>query len=145
VSHASTPDDAPPRPQVRTTPPTDQELLTTLFDLGRQVTAVLDLDELLQKIPGMIARLVDFQAFAAYLLDEKRGELRIAHAVGYPPETAATLRLKVGQGLVGTAVAESRSLLVDDVRPSRVTSRPCPARDRRSSCRSAGKGRRSAR
>jgi len=35
----------------RATPrPSDQQLLTTLFDLGRQVTSVLDLDELLQRI-----------------------------------------------------------------------------------------------
>lgn len=118
MNDASSPENSavPPRTQARLTRPTDQELLTTLFDLGRQVSAVLDLDELLEKVPAMIARLVDFQAFAAYLLDEKRGELRIAHAVGYPPSAVAALRLKVGQGLVGTAVAEGRSLLVDDVR-----------------------------
>ena len=44
-----------------TTPrPTDSQLLTTLFDLGRQVTAVLNLDELLQRIPQMISRLTEF-------------------------------------------------------------------------------------
>ena len=32
-------------------------------------TSVLDLDELLQKIPQLIARLTEFQAFAVYLLD----------------------------------------------------------------------------
>ena len=95
--------------------PTDQELLRILFDLGREVTAVLDLDELLQKVPQLISRLVEFQAFAVYLLDEKRGDLKIAYSVGYPPEVADTLRLNVGQGLVGTAVAEGRPLLVDDV------------------------------
>ena len=62
----------------------EQELLTTLFDLGRQVTAVLDLDELLQQIPQLIGRLISFDAFAVYLLDERRGELRVAYSVGYP-------------------------------------------------------------
>ena len=37
--------------------PTDTELLSTLFELGREVTSVLDLEELLAKIPQLIARL----------------------------------------------------------------------------------------
>ena len=92
---------------------TDQ--LTTLFALGREVASVLDLDELLQKIPQLIARLTKFQAFAAYLLDPKANELRIAYSVGYSDDTARTLRLKVGHGLVGAAVAEGQPILVNDV------------------------------
>jgi hypothetical protein len=51
----------------------EHELLTTLFDLGRQVTSVLDLDDLLHQIPRLIGRLISFEAFAVYLLDERRG------------------------------------------------------------------------
>ena len=94
---------------------TTNEALTTLFALGREVTSVLDLGELLQKIPQLIARLTDFQAFACYLLDSKHEELTIAYSVGYPDEVARTLRLKVGHGLVGAAVAEGKPLLVNDV------------------------------
>jgi sigma-B regulation protein RsbU (phosphoserine phosphatase) len=96
--------------------PTDTELLSTLFDLGREVMSVLDLDELLAKIPQLIARLTRFSAFSVYLLDEKRHELRIAYAVGYPEEVATNLRLKVGQGVVGAAVEEGRPILVNDIR-----------------------------
>jgi phosphoserine phosphatase RsbU/P len=93
---------------------TDQELVTTLFDLGRQVAAVLDLDELLQQIPKLIRRLIPFEAFAIYLLDEKRGELRSAYSVGYPIQ-ADPVKLKLGQGLVGAAVASEQPLLVNDL------------------------------
>ncbi len=96
--------------------PSDQQLLETLFDLGRQVTSVLDLDELLQRIPQLISRLTTYQAFAVYLIDEKRGDLSIAYAVGYPDEAVARLRMRVGEGIVGTAVLEEHSILVDDVR-----------------------------
>ena len=95
--------------------PTDRQLVTTLFDLGRQVTSVLDLDELLQRIPQLIRRLTEFQAFAVYLIDEKRGDLHIAYSVGYPEGAASGVRLAVGQGVIGTAVAEARPLLIDDV------------------------------
>ena len=91
------------------------EALTTLFALGREVTSVLDLDELLQKIPQLIARLTKFEAFAVYLLDPRRDELTIAYSVGYSDEVARTLRLKVGHGLVGAAVAAGQPLLVNDV------------------------------
>ncbi len=89
--------------------------LKALFDLGREVASVLDLDELLHKIPQLIARLTKFQAFAVYLLDPKRNELSIAYSVGYPDEVTRNLRLKVGHGLVGAAVAEGKPILVNDV------------------------------
>lgn len=93
----------------------DTELLATLFELGREVTSVLDLDELLPKIPHLISRLTSFTVFSVYLLDERRGDLRIAYAVGYPEDVVKNFRLEVGQGVVGTAVAEQRPILVGDV------------------------------
>src|SRR5687768_18048834 len=97
VSQGFPADEAP----AETGPPapdrSEHELLTTLFDLGRQVTAVLDLDDLLQQIPRLIGRLISFEAFAVYLLDERRGELRSAYSVGYP-DTISPVRLKPGAG-----------------------------------------------
>ena len=93
----------------------DQELVATLFELGREVSAVLDLDELLRRIPRLIARLTPFTVFSVYLLDEKRQDLGIAYAEGYPEDLVRTFRLRVGQGIVGTAVAEQRPIRVNDV------------------------------
>jgi sigma-B regulation protein RsbU (phosphoserine phosphatase) len=115
VSHGYT-SDAPPPPSsaVNAADPYEHELVTTLFDLSRQVAAVLDFDELLRQIPRLIGRLISFEAFAVYLLDERRGELRLAYAVGYPePEKA--VRLRPGVGLVGSAVLSEQPLLVNDV------------------------------
>ena len=95
------------------------ETLTALFDLGRQVTAVLDLGELLRKTPELIRRLIAFDAFAVYLLDKNRRSLSIAYAVGYPEEVTRTLRRKVGEGLVGRAVADGQPLLVNDLQADR--------------------------
>jgi phosphoserine phosphatase RsbU/P len=95
--------------------PTEQELLATLFDLGRQVTSVLDLDELLQKIPKLIARLTDYRAFAVYLIDQKRGDLKMAYSVGYPDDLSRAWRLKIGEGLIGAAAAEGVPVIVNDV------------------------------
>jgi sigma-B regulation protein RsbU (phosphoserine phosphatase) len=95
--------------------PTDQQTLETLFDLGRQVTSVLDLEALLHRIPELVRRLLPFEALAVFLLDERKGELRIAYSEGYPEGSAEHVRLKVGQGMVGRAVAEGRAFLHGDV------------------------------
>jgi sigma-B regulation protein RsbU (phosphoserine phosphatase) len=95
--------------------PQDQELVATLFELGREVSAVLDFDELLRRIPGLIARLTSFTVFSVYMVDERRQELKIAYAEGYPLELVLNFRLKVGEGIVGAAVAEQRPILVNDV------------------------------
>jgi sigma-B regulation protein RsbU (phosphoserine phosphatase) len=50
-----------------------------------------------------------------YLLDPKRNELTVAYSVGYPDEVSRTLRLQVGSGLVGAAVAEGQPILVNNV------------------------------
>ena len=112
------PQDTPsdPRLQAVGRGATDTELLSTLFELGREVTSVLDLEELLAKIPQLIARLTRFSAFSVYLLDEGRQDLRIAYAVGYPEEVWSTLRLPLGEGVVGAAVQEGRPILVNDIR-----------------------------
>src|SRR5512141_63490 len=116
--HSSVPDQpvspAPPSPSAAPRP-TDQQLLTTLFDLGRQVTSVLNLEELLQRIPQLISRLIEFTAFAVYLIDERRHDLFLAYAVGYPEDRLRTTRMRVGQGIVGAAVAEEHPVLVHDV------------------------------
>jgi sigma-B regulation protein RsbU (phosphoserine phosphatase) len=92
----------------------EREILLTLFDLGREVASVLDLDELLRKIPELIGRLIPFDAFAVYLLDERRSVLKIAYAVGYPP-AAADFRVRLSEGIVGRVVETRQALVVGDV------------------------------
>jgi sigma-B regulation protein RsbU (phosphoserine phosphatase) len=92
----------------------ERDVLAILFDLGRQVMSVLDPEELLRRVADLIGRLIEYQAFAVYLLDEKRGELKLTYGVGYP-ETTRGFKLKVGQGLVGAAVAGRQPILVGDL------------------------------
>ena len=93
----------------------DRDTLATLFDLGRRVTSVLHLDELLPRIPELIGRLISFDAFAVYLLDDARETLGVAWSVGYAEDIARAARLQLGEGLVGAAVAEREPLLSNDL------------------------------
>ena len=92
----------------------ERDVLLTLFDLGRQMASVIELDELLAALPGFIGRLIPFDAFALYLLDERRRDvLRIAHAVGYPD--VQQFRVSLGQGLVGRVVSAQQTAVIGDV------------------------------
>jgi hypothetical protein len=114
VSQGSTSEGPPPDAVPPAAGPPDHDLVTTLVDLGRQVTSVLDLDTLLERIPRLIARLISFEAFAVYLLDERRGELRTAYTVGYPASDQP-LRLNPKVGLVGAAVSSEQPVLVNNL------------------------------
>ena len=103
------------RPLSNAASASDAELLSILAELAREVSSVLDLDALLEKIPALISRLTQFNVFSVYLLDEQRQELAIAYAQGYPEEIVKHFTLKIGQGAVGQAVAEQRTILIDDV------------------------------
>jgi phosphoserine phosphatase RsbU/P len=111
VTHPELPDVEAPSPAR----PSERDKLLTLFDLGHQVTSVLELGELLQRIPELIARLITFDAFAVFLLESRTETLRVAYSVGYPEEAARAFRLTVGQGLVGSAVAGREAMLVHDL------------------------------
>ena len=92
----------------------ERDVLLTLFDLGRQVASCINFDELLGRLPDLIGRLIQFDAFAVYLLDEKRSELTIAYAVGYPDTTG--FKLQLSQGLVGRVISAQQSLVLGDIR-----------------------------
>lgn len=70
----------------------DAELLAILAELGREVSSVLDLDALLERIPQLISRLTKFTVFSVYLLDEKREELSIAYALATRKRSSSTSR-----------------------------------------------------
>ena len=93
---------------------TDRDILLTLFDLGRKVTSVIDLDELLPRIPELIGRLIPFDAFAVYFFKEKRNELTLGYAVGYP-EHASTIVFPASRGLLGRVVTTQQPVVVGDV------------------------------
>jgi len=95
-------------------PSSERDILLALFDLGREVASMLDLEELLQKLPDLIRRLIPFDAFAVYLTDEKRKSVRIGHAVGYPP-VSPDFRLKLSEGIVGQVVTTRQTVVLGDV------------------------------
>jgi sigma-B regulation protein RsbU (phosphoserine phosphatase) len=92
------------------------EVLSVLNEIAVELTSILDLDPLLERVGQLLRRLIDYQMFTIMLLDEK-GEIlitRYAWRFGY---THAPLRrISITGGLVGAAVREWRPINVPDVR-----------------------------
>jgi sigma-B regulation protein RsbU (phosphoserine phosphatase) len=104
------------RPDPAVVSPEAARFVSTLVEINHEITSILDLDELLQKIAELTHRIVPFEVFAIYLLDDQNQELYLRFAIGHPPEVVKNLRIKLGDGVTGTAAMERRMVVVDDVR-----------------------------
>src|SRR6187455_1438557 len=92
----------------------ERDILLTLFDLGRKIASVIDLDELLPRIPELVGRLIQFDAFAVYLVSERRQVFKLGYAVGYPDD-ASRVDLALSAGVLGQVVATQQPQVIGDV------------------------------
>ena len=94
---------------------TSAEVLATLTEIGEEVNASLDLEEVLARAAALIKRHIDYEFFGVLMVDCDGNCLRHRFAVGYPPGLAENLRIPIGQGITGTAAATGHSVRVGDV------------------------------
>ncbi|HYT75972.1 MAG TPA: GAF domain-containing SpoIIE family protein phosphatase, partial [Vicinamibacterales bacterium] len=92
----------------------DAAAFETLAEIGRDVAAVLDLDELFTRIAQLMRRVIDYRTFGIWILNEERADLEIKLAVQYG-EKVHVPRVPLGEGLVGYAALHKEPVLVPDV------------------------------
>jgi sigma-B regulation protein RsbU (phosphoserine phosphatase) len=90
------------------------DTLETLAEIGREMSSILDLDELLTRIASLTKRLIDYRTFGILLLNEQSHELEMKLAVRYG-KGAESKHMKLGEGLVGWAALHKEAVLVADV------------------------------
>jgi sigma-B regulation protein RsbU (phosphoserine phosphatase) len=95
-------------------PEASAEVLATLTEIGEEVNASLDLDEVLAHTAVLIKRHIDYEYFGVLMVDGDGTYLVHRFAIGYPPGLAENLRVPVGQGITGTAAATGHPVLVSD-------------------------------
>jgi sigma-B regulation protein RsbU (phosphoserine phosphatase) len=88
--------------------------LETLAEVGRDLGAILNLDELLTRIATLTRRLIDYRTFGILLLNQEKQELEMKVAVRYGDKITVP-RMKLGTGLVGYAALHKETVLVPDV------------------------------
>ncbi|HVB34231.1 MAG TPA: SpoIIE family protein phosphatase [Patescibacteria group bacterium] len=93
------------------------EALTLVAEVGQEINASLDLDEVLAKVAAFVKRVIDdYEFFAILLVDETRGDLFFRFNIGHRPEVAKNWRIPLGQGITGGAASSRKSIRVADVR-----------------------------
>jgi sigma-B regulation protein RsbU (phosphoserine phosphatase) len=91
------------------------ETLETLAEIGREMSAILDLEELLTRVAHLVKRLINYRIFGIALLDEESQTLEMKLAIKYGDNPKALEPVKLGEGLVGYAALHKEPVLVDDV------------------------------
>lgn len=92
------------------------QTLTVLNEIAAELTSILDLDPLLERVGQLLRRLIDYQMFSIMLLDPKGEVLITRYAWRFGSSHAPMRRIPVTSGLVGAAVREWRVINVPDVR-----------------------------
>lgn len=90
--------------------------LTTLYEVGKQLSSTLDLDELLQKALILLKEQWGYPLCSILLLDQEKNELYIRKIIGKEIEEVKHLRFRVGvDGIVGWVAQQGEPLYVPDV------------------------------
>jgi sigma-B regulation protein RsbU (phosphoserine phosphatase) len=92
------------------------QTLAVLTEISRDLSSILDLDELLERIGHLLRRLIDYQMFSILLLNERDQVLETQFAVRFGERYVPVERVPLGRGLVGVAVQTQAPVYSPDVR-----------------------------
>ena len=92
------------------------QTLSVLNEIAVELTSILDLNPLLERVGQLLRRLIDYQMFTVMLLDETGEFLVWRYSLRFGYTHAPLRRISIATGLVGAAVREWRPINVPDVR-----------------------------
>ena len=91
------------------------KILLLLNEIARELTSILNLDELLGRIAELLQRLIDFQIFSILLLDASGEKLQHRFSLRFNENVQVKQEIPLGRGLVGQAAQTMQAILVPDV------------------------------
>jgi diguanylate cyclase (GGDEF)-like protein len=91
----------------------DKKLLTCV-EIGKAITSTLNMEQILKIIMQRISELIRAKNWTLYLLDPETQELCFELVVGLEREMLANTRMKLGEGIVGTAALTGEAILVPE-------------------------------
>jgi len=92
------------------------QTLTMLNEIATELTSILDLEPLFERVGLLLRRIIDYQMFAVLLLDDTEETLVARYIWRFGNRQAANGRIPITNGLVGAAVREWRIINIPDVR-----------------------------
>ena len=90
-------------------------ILLLLNEIARELTSILNLDELLGRIAELVRRLIDYQMFSILLLDASGEKLQHRFSLRFNENIHLKNDIPMGRGLVGSAAETKEAVLVTDV------------------------------
>ncbi|HUC53957.1 MAG TPA: GAF domain-containing SpoIIE family protein phosphatase [Candidatus Cybelea sp.] len=108
--------DADPVPQsLFLSHPEQAQTLALLYEVSREVTSILDREELLSRVAERIKKIVDYDVLSVMLWNEQTQHLETIFARRCGDSIPARMSVPLHKGLTGTAAGERRVLRVNDV------------------------------
>jgi sigma-B regulation protein RsbU (phosphoserine phosphatase) len=89
--------------------------LLLLNEIARELTSILNLDELFKRIAELLSRLIDYQMFSILLLDATGDKLQHRFSLRFQENILLKRDIPLGRGVVGDAVQHKHAVLVPDV------------------------------
>ncbi|HTE88368.1 MAG TPA: GAF domain-containing protein, partial [Terriglobales bacterium] len=89
--------------------------LLLLNEIARELTSILNLDELLKRIAELLSRLIDYQMFSILLVDATGEKLQHRFSLRFQENIHLKHDIPIGEGVVGYAVQHKEVVLVSDV------------------------------
>lgn len=89
--------------------------LLLLNEIARELTSILNLDQLLKRIAELLSRLIDYQMFSILLLDATGEKLQHRFSLRFQENIQLKHDVPVGKGIVGHAAQHKHAVLVPDV------------------------------
>lgn len=83
-------------------------MLCDIGELADLLTGSEDIFTFLDRSVEMVARHLDADASSIYLYDQKSSDLILFATLGLNPKAVGTVRMKIGEGLVGTTIEKRR-------------------------------------
>lgn len=91
-------------------------ILLLLNEIARELTSILNLDELLGRIAELIRRLIDYQMFSILLVDSSGEKLQHRFSLRFNESIHLKHSIELGRGIIGTAAETKQAVLVPDVK-----------------------------
>jgi phosphoserine phosphatase RsbU/P len=96
--------------------PEQANTLALLYDVSRELTSILDREELLRRVAQRVKKIVNYHVFSVMLWNESAQMLESVFGMRYGDSIPTRLRLPLHQGITGTSAGERRTIRVADTR-----------------------------
>ncbi len=93
------------------------QTLELLHEISRELTSILDPEQLLERVGNLLQRVIPYQMFAIWMLDERRNMLVHRFSIRFGKTSYEfSDPVPIQRGLIGAAVSSRQTITVGDVR-----------------------------